>query len=118
MSTIDLFRNTEDFESFAAGQIIFKEGDMGSVMYVVKEGQVDIVLRDKVLETLVPGGVLGEMALIDLNPRSASAVAKTDCKLVPVDKKRFIFLVQISPQFALQVMRVLAQRLRYMDSII
>lgn len=85
-------------------------------MYIVVEGDVDIVISDKVIETVGPGGILGEMALIDNKARSATAIAKTDCKLLPINKTHFVFLVQETPYFALQVMRTMAERLRYMNS--
>ncbi len=115
-ATITLFRNATDFESFLAGQVIFREGQPGDVMYAVSEGEVDILIHDKVIDTAGPGGIVGEMALIDAKPRSATAIAKTDCKLVPISEKRFTFLVQQTPNFALQVMRVMADRLRHMDA--
>jgi CRP-like cAMP-binding protein len=115
-ATISLFRNATDCESFSAGQVIFQEGQPGDVMYAVSEGEVDILVRDKVIDTVGPGGILGEMALIDAKPRSATARARTDCKLVPISEKRFTFLVQQTPHFALQVMRVMADRLRRMDA--
>jgi len=114
--TIDLFRNSKDFESFSAGQTIFQEGQPGEAMYVVIEGEVDIVVRGKVINVIGPGELLGEMALIDTKPRSATALAKTDCKLVPINERRFAFLIQQTPHFALQVMRVMADRLRRMDA--
>lgn len=113
--TIDLFRNTKDSTSFPAGQTIFQEGQAGDVMYVVVEGEVDILVHGTLLDSVGPGGLLGEMALIENKPRSATAVAKTDSKLVAVSEKRFTFLVQQTPHFALQVMRVMADRLRRMD---
>jgi CRP-like cAMP-binding protein len=85
-------------------------------MYAVSEGEVDILVHGKVVETVGPGGILGEMALIDTKPRSATAIAQTDCKLVPISEKRFTFLIQQTPHFALQVMRVMAERLRRMDA--
>jgi CRP-like cAMP-binding protein len=56
------------------------------------------------------------MALIDNSPRSATAIAKTDCKVVPLDQRRFQFLVQETPFFALQVMTIMATRLRHANS--
>jgi len=56
--------------------------------------------------------IFGEMALIDDEPRSATAIAATDVELVPVSEKQFLFLVSQTPYFALKVMRVLATRLR------
>ena len=109
-------RIADDFEGFSAGQHIFTAGQPGDTMYVVKEGEVEVLVNGKVVDTLGPGGILGEMALIDKQPRSATAVAKTDCKLVSVDEQRFQRLVKQTPHFAIQVMRVMAQRLRHMDS--
>ena len=102
-------------DKFSANQNIFVEGDQGDCMYIVKEGVVDLVYKGKSLGTVEKGGIFGEMALIDFHPRSATAVAKTDCVLVPVDEKHFSRLVQETPAFALQVMRVLVQRLRSMN---
>jgi CRP-like cAMP-binding protein len=118
MVTIDLFRNEEDTRSYAAGQNIFAEGDAGDFMYVVIAGEVEIFLRAKLVEHLEAGGVFGEMALLDKTPRSATAVAKTDCKLVAVDERRFKFLVQQTPHFSLQLMRIIADRLRRMDRLL
>ena len=115
MVTIDLFRTEDNTRDFAAGNTIFSEGDAGDIMYVVIAGEVDLLVRGKLVEHLTPGGVLGEMALIDTGTRSATAVAKTDCKLAPINEKRFKFLVQQTPNFALQLMRIIAERLRRMD---
>ena len=95
---------------------IFSEGEAGDMMYVVVEGQVDLLVKGILVEELGSGGVLGEMALIDTGTRSAAAIAKTDCKLAPINEKRFQFLVQQTPKFALQLMRIIADRLRRMDS--
>jgi CRP-like cAMP-binding protein len=102
-------------EFFSAGQIVFREGEPGEVMYIVQQGEVDILLRDHLLETVGPGGILGEMALIDTTSRSATAIAKTDCKLVPINQARFKVHVHHTPYFALQVMQVMADRLRRMN---
>lgn len=102
-------------QTFASGQRIFSEGQPGDLMYVVLDGKVDLLVSDNLVETLGPGGVLGEMALLDAAPRSATAVARTSCKLTPIDRKRFSFLVQQTPDFALQIMRVMTERLRRMD---
>jgi CRP-like cAMP-binding protein len=115
MIAIDLFRNEDRYDDFRQGQTIFREGDRGEKMYVVMEGSVMLSVKKHVVEELGPGGVLGEMSLIDTAPRSATAVAKTDCRLVPIDQKRFTFLVQQTPHFSLQIMRVIADRLRRMD---
>jgi CRP-like cAMP-binding protein len=94
------------------GDVIFNEGDAGDYMFIVQEGLVDIILNGKVVETVGEGGILGEMALVDQESRSAGAVAKTDCRVVPVSQKQFTFMVQETPYFALQVMHIMAERLR------
>jgi CRP/FNR family transcriptional regulator, cyclic AMP receptor protein len=110
---INLFKNVDDAQAFAAGTTIFAEGDdPGGLMYVVQEGEVDIVLRGEPIETIGPGAFLGEIGLVDKKPRSATAIAKTDCRVVPIDQKRFNFLVQQTPYFALEVMQTIAERLR------
>ena len=116
MATVNVFRAEQsELVAFEAGQVIFSEGDSGELMYVVHEGEVELHVKAQLVETLGAGGVLGEMALIDHAPRVATATAKTACKLVPVTEKRFVFMVQQTPHFALQIMRVMAERLRRMD---
>ncbi|MFN2123684.1 MAG: Crp/Fnr family transcriptional regulator [Candidatus Promineifilaceae bacterium] len=97
-----------------AGEYIFHEGDQCDEMYVVIDGQVDIIVGNKIVETVDPGGMFGEMALLGPAPRSGSAVARFDVRLVPVDNRRFQYLIQQTPYFAIQVMSVLADRLRRM----
>lgn len=115
MAKTNLFRNVEDFETYTAGQTIFEQGQDGDLMYVVKEGEVELVVNGMVVETLDPGDMFGEMALIEKQSRSATARAKTDCQLVPINEKRFTLLVAQTPYFALTVMRTMSERLRRMD---
>jgi CRP-like cAMP-binding protein len=104
--------------SFKAGDVIFREGDSAETLYVVKSGQVEIRLGNRVLDTLPELSIFGEMALIDRSPRSATAVAATDTTLVPVNEKQFLLMVSRTPHFALNVMRVLAQRLRISNTVV
>ena len=116
MTTLNIFRHAKDGIQFSAGQTIFTEGEHGDVAYGIQDGEIDIVLHGRTVDTAGPGSIVGEMALIDAKPRSASAIAKTDCTLVPVDAKRFTFLVQQTPFFALNVMRLMTERIRrYME---
>ena len=113
---INIFTSAGNADSFEAGQIIFKEGDPGETMYAVTDGRVDIIVAGHVVETVEEGGIIGEMALIDSGPRSATAVAAGAAKLVTVDRNQFTFLVQEHPTFALQVMKIMAERLRRADA--
>ncbi len=119
LTTVSLFRNTSDFKTCVAGETIFKEGQPGDVMFIVIEGDVDVLVRGKIVYSITgPGGVLGELALIDQEPRSATAVARTACKLVPIDRRKFSFLVQQTPYFAVEIMRTMAERLRHMNATV
>ena len=109
---LNLFRDKEG-TSFAAGEFVFKAGDPGQTMYIITEGEVDILDGSgTTLDTAGPGSIVGELALIDDEPRSATVVAKNACRLVAVDRRRFEYMVQETPFFALAVMKVIADRLR------
>jgi len=104
--------NNIETQSFKAGSTIFREGDEANQLFVIKSGQVRIQIGNRTITELGTESIFGEMALIDSEPRSATAIAITDVELVPVSEKQFLFLVGQTPYFALKVMRVLAQRLR------
>jgi CRP/FNR family cyclic AMP-dependent transcriptional regulator len=112
---ITLFNNDTFAEHFAGNQMVFREGDPGDQMFAVIKGAVDISIGGKLVETVEAGGVFGEMALVDDEPRAATAVVRTDADLVRVDRKRFLFLVQQTPYFSLQLMAIMARRLRHMN---
>jgi CRP/FNR family transcriptional regulator, cyclic AMP receptor protein len=113
---VELFGTEENPRTFEAGETIFREFDMGAEMYVVIEGEVQLSIGDRVVETLGPGEPFGEMALIDQAPRVATATAKTACALAVIPEKRFLFMIQTNPSFALQIMKVMADRLRRMNA--
>ncbi|MFN0159424.1 MAG: Crp/Fnr family transcriptional regulator [Bacteroidota bacterium] len=104
-------------ERFLQGAKIFQEGEQGEKMYVILKGDVELSVRGKVIAGVARGGILGEMALIDAGPRSATACAKSDCELVVIDEERFLALVHEKPSFAIEVMKVLVARLRLMDEV-
>ena len=95
-----------------AGGLIFREGEKADELFIIKSGYVRIQVGNRTMADLTVDNIFGEMALIDSEPRSATAVAITDVELVPVSEKQFLFLVSQTPYFALKVMRILAQRLR------
>ncbi|MFN8527613.1 MAG: cyclic nucleotide-binding domain-containing protein [Anaerolineae bacterium] len=109
---ISIFNRASDYKQFKQGDVIFQRGDPAHEMYVVIDGEAEIHLMDNLTEVVAQGGFFGEMALISDEPRSATVTAKTDCKIVPVDEKRFNFMVSETPNFALTIMRVLVERLR------
>lgn len=115
---ITLFKNDAQAERFSAGEAVFREGDRGEFLFAVTKGAVDIIINGKVVETVEEGGVFGEMALVEDKPRGASAIVKADAELVRIDRKRFLFLVQQTPYFSVQLMAVMAERLRRMNEML
>jgi len=115
---LGLFKSEENVVTVKAGASLFNKGDPGKTMYVVLSGELKVGDGNKIFETLAPGGLVGEMALIDRATRAATVTAVMDSTLAEIDEKRFLFLTQQTPSFALNVMRVLSQRLRRMDAIV
>ena len=112
MDLAKLFEHSKHVKAYPAGTTIFAQGEPRDVMYVVVAGEVDLQRGGETFETVSPGTLVGEMAMIDKAPRSATAIAKTDCTLMPIDDRRFEFMVSETPSFAVHVMRILVDRLR------
>ncbi len=111
--TIELIRGTRDELACEAGTPICELGEWIDVMYVVRRGEVEIRSgegEDDVLEILGPGGIFGELSVINGWTWTAHVVARTDCVLVPLDRARFEALIQKAPGFAVSVMTVMADR--------
>lgn len=103
-------------QSFAAGEKVFLQDDDAVCLYVVRTGKVQVITYGTVLENVGPGGVFGEMAMIDGAPRSAAAMAAEPTQVMAIDRETFLFLIQRDPEFALRIMQVLTNRLRRMNS--
>ena len=94
------------------GKIIMVAGQAGALMYVVTEGRVAISIRGAVVERVGPGGVFGEMALVDQSPRAANAVAEADTSLLAINRNVFVSLVKSTPTFGIALLSATAERLR------
>jgi len=102
--------------SLKPGEILFREGDEADALYIVGRGTLTVMSGSAVLEVVRSGGLIGEMALVDVDvPRSASVIASTYAELFRVDRSDFLALVAGAPNFAVMVMRVMARRLRIMN---
>ena len=100
------------------GQVLFREGDPSDGrMYLVREGTIELRAGRRKLEEVNPGGTVGEMALIDPAPRSATAVAATDCTVAAVGEYAFHGLVKRMPALALELMRLMVRRLRHTTAL-
>lgn len=116
----DLFRHEPYFLTVKEGDYLFKEGDPSrELMYVLIAGRADVLLGKKVVEEAAAGSIIGEMGIVaPQETRTASVLSKTDCEYAEIDHKRFNYLVTEAPHFALEIMRVLANRLRNTDLMI
>jgi len=99
---------------YAAGKMIMQEGTAGALMYVVLEGRVAISIKGGIVGRAGPGGVFGEMALVDQSVRAATATAETDCELLAINRAAFLQLVKTSPAFGASLLAGLAERAKDM----
>ena len=97
---------------YERNKVIMVAGQTGALMYIVLEGRVAISIRGAVVERVGPGGVFGEMALVDQSPRSANAAAETDCTLLAINRAVFLNLVKSDPTFGISLLSSMAERVR------
>ena len=104
---------------FEPGQTIFEQGLKGAEMFVIQDGQVEILRRDgpteRRLTLLEAGDFFGEMSVLEDLPRSATARAVTASKLLPIDASTFDQMLREHPEIAVRMMRKLSRRLRQHD---
>jgi len=94
------------------GKIIMVAGQAGALMYVVTEGRVAISILGAIVERIGPGGIFGEMALVDQSPRATNAVADTEVSLLGINRNVFLNLVKSTPTFGIALLSATAERLR------
>ena len=112
---LGLFEHEMEVVTLAPRETLFEKGEPGRLMYVVKTGDLQILDGNSVYENVSAGGIVGEMAVVDGSPRSATVRAINPSTVIPIDERRFLFMVQQTPFFALRVMRVMTARLRAMN---
>jgi CRP-like cAMP-binding protein len=91
-------------------RVIFKEGGTAMLMYVILEGTMSTCVGGKVVKRSGPGEVIGEIALVDQKPRTASVVAETHGSLLAINRQMLLELIQFLPSFGISLLRVLASR--------
>jgi CRP-like cAMP-binding protein len=106
-----------------AGKVIFSEGDPGTETFILISGAVEISKRtslstSKTLITLKPGDIFGEMAIIEQMPRSATAIAVKDSRLLSLDESLFFQMIEKNPDFAVKVVKILCERIRRTNATI
>jgi CRP/FNR family transcriptional regulator, cyclic AMP receptor protein len=100
--------------SFPAGSMVFNKGDPGNCMYVVQTGMIEMVIGDTVIEVCGPNEAIGFMSMIDSATRSSTARVKEACELSLIDQRKFRFMIDEVPNFALYIMGAMARRIRGM----
>lgn len=110
--TMAIFGRSQSARQILAGDYLFQTGDPADGMYAVVGGELEVEIGGQVVEKADAGTLLGELALIEDEPRSASVRAVTDVTVVPVSKRDFLFLLHEHPTFALLVLKSVADRLR------
>lgn len=110
MLTLDRFA-----QDYPAGEVLFREGDAGDVMYVIQAGEVEILRRvkdqDRVLAVLPAGEFFGEMAIVNDRPRSATAVVRRQSRLLVIDGHTFEAMIRGKAEIAVRMIQTLASRL-------
>lgn len=118
MDTIGIFKHAPNAVVVERGDVLFREGDEADTMYAVVSGELSVLVKDVEVETVGEGGIVGEMGLVNGQPRTATVVAKTSSTVVPVGEKEFLRHVHSTPFFALQVLRITAERLRKVNELL
>jgi CRP-like cAMP-binding protein len=119
IETIKILQKNSQIQSFNAGEVIFQQGTEGNEMYGIIEGEVEMLVNDKAVEIIKKRDVFGQGALLHSEHlRASTARAKTDCKIASLDQKRFLFAVQETPMFALEVMKSYSDRFRRLKLLI
>src|SRR5882757_8755141 len=108
---------------FRAGERIFSAGDRGEALYVIRSGKVRLELTTNegeclLLDQVDPGEVLGEISFLDAGPRTASAIAEEDSELLEFERGQLLMFVQQHPHAALDLLGVVANRIRSTDQLL
>jgi CRP/FNR family transcriptional regulator, cyclic AMP receptor protein len=101
--------------NFPTGSIIFNKGDPGECMYVVQSGVIEMMIGERVVEVCGSNETIGFMSMIDDAPGSSTARVKEACEVSAIDRRKFRFMVDEVPNFALYIMGAMARRIRGMS---
>jgi CRP-like cAMP-binding protein len=112
----------KESETYTAGELIFRQGDLGTEMYIIQDGQVEIVKHiageSHVLSRLDKGDFFGEMAILENVARSADAIAASDVKVLAINGSRFDEMLRKNPEVAVRIIRKYSQRLREANTLL
>ena len=119
VKTVEIYHKPPSPQDFLASEVIFEEGDSGNLVYGIIEGEVEISVKGKVIEMLKTGDVFGQSALVQPeHTRASTARARTNCLIAFLDKEHFLFAVQQTPIFALEILRSYSNRVHTLRQMI
>ena len=112
---LEHFRDAPAIKAVPPGTVLCRAGDPADFVYILIDGQANLLVGTTVVEVAVRGNLLGEVALIDGKPRSATVVTRTQCRVLPIDAPQFGQLIRDLPGFSEYVMNAMAERMRRMN---
>jgi len=121
MTEIDMRKFAENAGvnvTVAAGNTVFVQGEPGNCMYVVQSGVIEMVVGDTIVDVCGPNEALGFMSMIDHSPRTSTARVRETAELSIIDQRKFRFMVDEIPNFAMYIMGAMARRIRGMSKVI
>ena len=101
-----------------AGQTVVTQGALGACMFVVTQGRIAISVDGVVIEYVGPGGVFGEMALVDRSGRSATATAEVESALLLISRQDFLSMIKSRPAFGMTLLRSMSERVQYIGNLL
>lgn len=108
--------------TYAAGDMIFSQGELGTEMFIIQDGEVEIIKHingeSHILSHLERGDFFGEMALLEAAPRTADAIAKTEVKVLLINGSRFDDMLKKNPEIAVRIIRKYSKRLREANTLL
>lgn len=129
LNKMDIFKHVElaDLENlsraiverqFTPEEVLFRQGDDGEAMFMIEEGGINIYVNDKFIRTYQPGSVVGDFALIDGQPRSATARANGALRVLVLRRQHVMMFVNSRPHVMTAILKFLAERLRYTTTVV
>lgn len=106
-----------EIRKVAPGGLLFAKGDPAAEMFIVKSGELQIYDEDFIFENVRPGELVGEMAIVDGSPRSASVRALEPTEVYPMGREMFLAIIDDVPLFAIRVMQTMSTRIRNVNDL-
>jgi CRP-like cAMP-binding protein len=115
--SIQVLAHSSHFQYVKNGEVLFLQSDPSDFSYVVRSGEIAIVLsspdgRDMMINSMRPGDIFGELGVLTDRPRSTSAVARADAKILAIPAEAFLTIVDEEPALARRILKITAERLQ------